>query len=301
LPELPDDLLPRLEALLGPREGDPRPLSGGITNRNYVVRFGGTDHVVRVAGRDTALLGIDRAVERDATQAASQHGIAPEVTAFLEDVGCLVTRFVPGAPATADQVREPAVLARIAAALRIIHAGDALASRFDAFEIVETYRATTLQRGGSIPDAYDDAAAIAVEIRSLLTGPDHDPVPCHDDLLPANLLLDGDHVRIVDWEYAGTGDRFFDLANLAVNNGFDAGDERRLLELYFAETATPRRCAHLALMRIMSDFREAMWGVVQATVSDLDVDFGAYADEHFERLLAAAADPAHARDLLAAA
>jgi hypothetical protein len=45
-------------------------------------------------------------------------------------------------------------------------------------------------------------------------------------------------------------------------------------------------------MRFMSDFREAMWGVVQQGISELDVDFVAYADEHFERLRRTAADPA---------
>ena len=44
-------------------------------------------------------------------------------------------------------------------------------------------------------------------------------------------------------------------------------------------------------MRVMSDFREAMWGVVQRTVSDLDFDFDAYARKHFDRLLAAVRDP----------
>ncbi len=39
----------------------------------------------------------------------------------------------------------------------------------------------------------------------------------------------------------------------------------------------------------MSDFREAMWGVVQQGISDLDFDFAAYADEHFERALTYAA------------
>ena len=34
----------------------------------------------------------------------------------------------------------------------------------------------------------------------------------------------------------------------------------------------------------MSDFREAMWGVVQSAVSQLDFDFAGYAAEHFERL-----------------
>ncbi len=37
-------------------------------------------------------------------------------------------------------------------------------------------------------------------------------------------------------------------------------------------------------MRFMSDFREAMWGVVQSAVSELDFDFVGYASEHFERL-----------------
>ena len=41
----------------------------------------------------------------------------------------------------------------------------------------------------------------------------------------------------------------------------------------------------------MSDFREAMWGVVQQAISELDFDFTAYADEHFERLQRTAAEP----------
>ena len=65
-----------------------------------------------------------------------------------------------------------------------------------------------------------------------------------------------------------------------------------LLEDYFAEP--PERAAAsstLRLMRFMSDFREAMWGVVQAVVSELDFDFAGYARKHFDRLLETAADP----------
>jgi thiamine kinase-like enzyme len=197
-------------------------------------------------------------------------------------------------------VRDPDVLERVAGALRLVHGGPALRTRFDSFQIVEAYRATALSRGGTIPSEFDDAARVAAEIHPLMTGPDHDPVSCHNDLLPANLLLNSS-VLIVDWEYAGMGDRYFDLANLAVNNELAPEDEARLLEAYFGEPATPRRQAQLALMRLMSDFREAMWGVVQMTLSDLDVDFAAYADEHFGRLLAAAGTPAHGQQLREAA
>jgi hypothetical protein len=44
-------------------------------------------------------------------------------------------------------------------------------------------------------------------------------------------------------------------------------------------------------MRIISDFREAMWGALQAVVGEIEMDYTAYADKHFARLLAAADDP----------
>ena len=59
------------------------------------------------------------------------------------------------------------------------------------------------------------------------------------------------------------GDRYFDLANFAVNNELGEAGELALLEAYFGEPPAPRRVAALRLMKFMSDFREAMWGVVQ--------------------------------------
>ena len=116
-------------------------------------------------------------------------------------------------------------------------------------------------------------------------------VPCHNDLLNANFIRSPDGIRIVDWEYAGMGDRFFDLANFAVNHELDDPGESALLTAYFGE-ARPRDAKHLRLLRFMSDFREAMWGVLQQGISELDFDFADYAARHFERLRrTAASDP----------
>jgi thiamine kinase-like enzyme len=101
--------------------------------------------------------------------------------------------------------------------------------------------------------------------------------------------LDGDHVWIVDYEYAGMGDPFFDLGNLSINNGFSADAQEILLRLYFGDVGDTHR-ARLGLMRVMSDFREAMWGVLQQALSTLDFDYVAYADRHFQRLEATASD-----------
>jgi thiamine kinase-like enzyme len=211
--------------------------------------------------------------------------------AFLPSPPCLVTRFIPGRQLTPEQLREQALLGQVAAALRAFHAGPPLSARFDAFAIVAAYHATAAAHGARIPAAFPELIAGAHPIRAALTGPEHAPVPCHNDLLTANFLHDGARVRIVDWEYAGSGDRYFDLGNLSVNNGFAEADDERLLAGYWNEPCTPRRLAALRLMGIMSDFREGMWGVVQIAISALDFDFAAYADEHLSRVAAGLADP----------
>src|SRR5829696_7055804 len=105
-------LLPAgLEALLGPPETVPVPLGGGITNHNRRVRYGGRDVVVRLAGKDTALLGIDRDCERKATTAAAAAGVGPEVVAYLREPACLVTAFLAGRTLECSDVGRPDTIA----------------------------------------------------------------------------------------------------------------------------------------------------------------------------------------------
>ena len=264
-------------------------LGGGITNHNLKVEVDGERFVLRVAGKHTNLLGIDRTVELAATEAAAALGIGPEVIAFVEPEGWLVTRFVEGAIPQLERMREPATLERVARALRAFHDGPEIPGVFDSLRVVETYRQTALDRGGSVPEAFGLAHEIAARIESRRAA--DAPVPCHNDLLNANFLDDGDRLRIVDWEYAGMGDRFFDLANFSVNHELDETQSEALLEAYFGGVRTADVQA-LELMRFMSDFREAMWGVVQSAVSELDFDFDDYAREHFERLRRTAGSPA---------
>jgi thiamine kinase-like enzyme len=284
-----------LEPLLGQVDQQPRPLGGGITNRNYRVRMGGTDYVIRVPGKDTALLEIDRGAEKIANERAAAIGIAPPVAAMLDEPQAIVTLFVEGGTMEPAELRRPESLSAVARSLRAIHElGEPLPTSFDSFRIVETYAATAGERGAELPGAYAEAHEHAGRIETALTGPEHEPVPCHNDLLAANFIR-GEQLWIVDWEYAGMGDRYFDLANFAINNGLSEAEQQQLLADYFGQGADPGqpagRLAALRLMFFMSDFREAMWGVVQSVVSEIEFDFAAYADKHFARLGETASDP----------
>jgi thiamine kinase-like enzyme len=293
-----DDILQRLVPSLGPLGGEPVALAGGITNRNFRVTFGGAEYVVRVPGRDTGLLGIDRDAERLAGETAARLSIAPELVAVLED--CLVTRFVAAHPASSPEIAER--VEEIARALRSFHdSGAELPTRFWVPDLLEDYAAILRRRGAALPADYDEVRAAAGAIAAVL--PLGRPRPCHNDLLAGNILRarDGGGMLIVDWEYAGMGHPCFDLGNLSINNDFDDATDERLLTVYHGQAPTQARRAALKLMRVLSDAREGAWGVVQAVVSELDFDFERYAREHFERLHAAVALPGFAEWLAAAA
>jgi thiamine kinase-like enzyme len=252
------------------------PLGGGITNRNFKVEADGRTFVLRIGGKDTELLGIDRSAEYAASSVAADLGLGPEVVAYVEPEGYLVTRYVDGVVGNVD-------VDRVGAALRRLHDGPSLPGRFDSFRVVEAYLATAHEHGVAVPSAYERAKDLADEIERRRS--DAPLRPCHNDLLNANFIDDGVRLWLVDWEYAGMGDPFFDLGNFAVNHELTEEAEHALLSAYGSDDA-----GALVLMRFMSDFREAMWGVVQLAISELDFDFAAYAEEHFERLARTAAD-----------
>jgi thiamine kinase-like enzyme len=294
-----EEIVARLEPTLGSLAGAPVPLSGGITNHNFRVTLGGEEYVLRVHGRDTDLLGIDRNAEQLACGLAAEMGIAPELVAAFDD--CLVTRFIACEPLIPSEAATRAQ--ELARALRSFHDSPLeLPTRFWVPDLLAAYAARVHERGVRLPDAYGRAAAVTARIAAVL--PLNDPRPCHNDLLTSNIIRTYAHagdraptganngrLLIVDWEYAGMGHPGFDLGNLSVNNDFSEADDERLLSAYYRVPATDARRAMLALMRILSDAREAAWGVVQAEISELDFDFGRYARTHFERLEAAAEEP----------
>ena len=265
------------------------PIEAGRTNRNYRVEVGSATFFLRLSHEDTALLGIDRVAEYEAALAAAASGVGPEVVAHLPEHGCLVTAWVAGEPLAEGDMEQESVLADVARVVSTIHAGPALPATFDAFRIVEAYRRVSADRGVPIPEAYEPAHAHAERIEAAFARAPVPARPCHNDLLSDNFLKGTDGFWLVDYEYSGMGDPFFDLGNLSINNGLSEASQETLLRLTFGEPTEAHR-ARLQLMRIMSDYREAMWGVIQQGLSTLDIDYVAYADRHFERLLRSMAD-----------
>lgn len=266
-------------------------LSGGITNRNYRVDTPRGVFVVRVGSAGAEALGIDRGREHASSLAAMRAGVGAEVVAYVPELRAIVTRFLMGRVLSADDVRDPGVLRRVVQSVRAVHAGPPVPGTFSPFETVRDYHTKALASGVAMPASMPAALERLAGVERALASDPAEPCPCHNDLLPANFIDDGERVRIIDWEYAGMGDRFFDLGNLAVNSQLDEAGERALLDVYFgadagAVNAQNDHLRRLRLMRLASDMRESLWGFLQAGISSLDFDFLSYGKTHLDRFLA---------------
>jgi thiamine kinase-like enzyme len=260
------------------------PLGGGITNNNYRIDVGDEAFVLRIPGTDTELLGINRDDEHAANLVAGKLGIAPEVYYFIKPEGCLVTRFIHGRPLPLEEITQPENIRRAMQVVRKIHSMPDIPGRFDVFQVIRDYSTTARRFSVDLPANYYELMIRIDEAENALKAQPRQLHPCHNDLLNANFLTDG-HLYILDWEYAGMGDIFFDLANFSDHHDLSDEQDRWLLSCYFDKNATPEQWAHLKIMKIMSDLREASWGLVQMGISKLDFDYRAYTSKFYSRVI----------------
>ena len=258
-------------------------LTGGITNKNYKITTGNESFVLRLGGNETQFLGIDRRLEYECSLLASQVDIAPEPIAFIEPEGYIVARFISGPGISADQIGLTQNIERVVDSIKAYHALKKFPGFFSPFRVAEECAMTAHKFDVKLPVKTDWYLEKSKEIETAIYRSESIKLqPCHNDLLNANFIDDGTHVRILDWEYAGMGDIFFDLGNFAIQHEFNDEQDEILLKTYFGSPTDSQR-AHQKLMKIMSDLRESMWGMVQIGVSKLEFDYAGYARKYFDR------------------
>lgn len=277
------EILQRIPQFASTKNLEIQELTGGITNKNYKIIADGESFVLRMGGNETKYLGIDRAVEYECSRLASQVGVAPDPVAFLAPEGFILARFVSGKGMSAEEIGTEENIKRVLKSMKAYHALESFPGFFSPFRVAEEYKKTAESFNVKLPEKMDWYLEKSSEIEKAMYA--REPLtlrPCHNDLLNGNFIDDGTRIRILDWEYAGMGDIFFDLGNFAVQHEFNDEQDEILLKAYFGNPTDSQR-AHQKLMKIMSDLREAMWAQVQRGVSQLDFDYEGYGKKYFER------------------
>lgn len=269
---------------------EPVPMTGGITNTNFMVEDAGSRYFVRI-GSDIPVHGVMRFNELAAARAAQAAGITPAV--LHAEPGVLVTEFIEGKTLCEEDLRDEAMLRRVVPLVRDCH--EEVARRVSApvlmfwpFQVVRHY-AKVLRGGGS---NYRERLPLLLEKADELeraVGPIA-PVFGHNDLLPANFIDDGSRLWLVDWDYAGFNSALFDLGGLAANCQLELAHETFLLEQYFGSQPDASLWRAYRAMKAISALRETMWSMVSEIHSSIEFDFASYTQENLNRFAAAMAE-----------
>ena len=255
-------------------------LSGGLTNRNYKVTTPDGTFVARVSSAGSELLAIDRDCEYRNSVTAAAAGAGAPVVEYRPQDRLLVIGYIEGRTLMLPTWRAGNI-ARIAAACRRLHSGGRFGNDFDMFDIQRRYRLVAQSRGLRIPAGYDDVAPQFSAAARVLAAHPARTVPCHNDLLAANFIDDGDRIWLVDYELSGNNDACFELGNIAAESHLSA---EALAELVTAYYAGPRRSmiARAELLGLVGMYGWTLWGAIQNAASPIDFDFWSWAMERFE-------------------
>ncbi|MEV4532238.1 choline/ethanolamine kinase family protein [Asanoa sp. NPDC049518] len=251
------------------------PVAGGLSHHIWRVDTGGRSYLLRVLDPavSAAGLGVPPEQEIENTLRAAESGAGARVIEVVPDVPALVLEFLPGRTLHADDVRDPATIAKIAAACRKLHAGPPFANDFDIIAKRRELLDICARHDLRVPAGYHDRESEVDAIAGALTHVSKKP--CHNDLLPANFIDVAGDVRIVDYQLSGNNDPAFELGDIAAEADFDPDRTAALTAAYYGTESTPALHARVRLNLILSNVTWTLWfsvhhGLLRAPDSTFD-------------------------------
>ena len=247
-------------------------LEGGMSNYTYVVECQGKKYTYRVPGKFAERF-VDRDDEWANIQEVDRLGLN-NVTTYVEiRSGEKLAEYVEGTiMSTTDVVSYNEMSVK---ALKKIHNSDMKFKDYDAFGRLDTYQNYCIETGFTHPQEYLDLRNKLEVLRKQYVSVTM--VPCHCDYQPTNLVISGDKLYVLDWEFAGMNDPFYDIACYG-NAGFDKA--LALLEAYVGRKPTEEELKRLYFHRAFQCLQWYNVAIFKDRVGlskDLNMDFNAVA------------------------
>jgi len=292
-----EDVIARIDEWKG-RDVRCEELGGGITNRNYVVTVDGDPgapgvgrFVLRIPGEGTEAF-IDRTRELNNHAAAAAAGVTPPLLHVIQPGDCTVVPFIPGETMHPESIAgHPDRLEKIVAAMRTYHEKAVFANEIRLFDMVRQYLRMAQDVNAPRPEEIDWMLEEGRRIEAAMERDQPAFTACHNDLLSENFILAPDgKMWIIDWEYGGMTDPYFDLGDFCVEHPLSVDEEKLVLTAYCGGM-DEHRYARMQLHKLVADLWWSIWAMIQASMSKLDFDFYEYGINRMRRFQNNAADP----------
>lgn len=240
-------------------------LPGGVTNHNYILHVGETKLVIRVAGEGTGNY-INRVAEMQNAEEMSKAGIGPKVYFSEPDTGFMISEFVEGNTMTAEQFQNSDSLLKAAAEVlsRCHSSGAQFGNVFSPIEKIKEN--LSILQELNFTDRYEEWEKIIGyfnEIAGVWKEESRELVPCHNDTLAGNFLGDEKELRMIDWEYSGMNDPYYDLACFSMENELDMEKEQYFLNCYCQGTIQREDYHRFYENKFLTAFYWSVWSLVQ--------------------------------------
>ena len=269
------------------------PVHGGISNVNWRVWVGdgGRSYFLKVPGQGTEMF-IDRAAALDASRTAAALGVGPAVHDFMAHEGIEIADFIADRRACTHADFQDDALCRSALdAYRRLHGAARLGLTKTVFDMIDEHLEQVRALGGWLPTDIAALLARTGEARGALEASGLDLVPCFNDPMAGNFLVDasGD-IMLIDYEYASNNDRCYDLGIWFGEMFFEEPKELALIEHYFGRV-DPAIVARVMLHKALADMKWSLWSMVQQRVSTIPFDFFKYGAWKLMRMRSVVEDP----------
>jgi thiamine kinase-like enzyme len=245
-------------------------LSGGLTNRNFLIETPTEKYVARISSNSSSLLSIDRGSEFINSTIAGKGKVGAEVLDYLPGEGLLLISYIKGKTYGAADVA--ANLGEIAKSLRGLHALDPFDHEFNMFNTQKNYLSIVQEKGFRLPNGYLDFAPKLDEVRRAFEILFEGLVPCNNDLLPGNFIDDGEKIWLIDYEYSGNNDACFEIGNVWAEAFLPLDALEELVAAYYGGYR-PEKTARAWLWALIAKYGWTLWASIQTSISDLDFDF----------------------------
>ena len=245
-------------------------LSGGLTNRNFLIETPSDKYVARVSSNSSDFLSIDRGSEFINTTIAGKGGVGAEVLDYIPGDGLLLISYISGKTYGADDVA--ANLPRIATSLRNLHALEPFDHEFNMFNTQSNYFKIVKDQGFRVPDGYVDFEPMVAQIKKAFEVLFEGLVPCNNDLLPGNFIDDGKKIWLIYYEYSGNNDACFEIGNVWAEAFQPIEALEELVTAYFG-AHRPDKVARAWLWALMAKYGWTLWASIQDSVSEIEFDF----------------------------